>query len=203
MQKKIKTVPLTITKPEMLVQGSDREFRRLIHALFAFFARCESIRNNYAEHVGLPGPMYSILLCIRHLSADGLVNVKKVAEHLRLSGSFIAAETRKLEKLGLLTKAQNVIDRRQTVLDVTKRGAELLDQLAPMQRKVNDIQFACLNRDQFLKLIPIIENLTDCSNQALALQKYLKLGEYGEKAFSTSRNQKPVNKNNLSTKEVA
>ena len=203
MPKIKKKAPLTISRPEMLVDGSDREFRRLIHALFAFFARCEVIRNNYAEHVGLPGPQYSILLCIQHLSADGLVNVKTVAEHLRLSGSFIAAETRKLEELGLLSKAQDTNDRRQTVLVVTKEGCKLLDQLAPMQRKVNDIQFACMNGDQFLELIPMMENLTDCCGQAVALQKYLKLGEPMATASPASDKAGPNSKDIEAIEDVA
>lgn len=169
-------VPLTISRPELVVDGSDRHFRRFIHALFAVFARCEVVRNNYAEHVGLPGPQYSILLCIRHLSADGPVNVKTVATHLRLSGSFITSETRKLEELGLLTKVRDPKDRRQTRLVVTKKGGDLLDRLAPMQRQVNDVQFACLSREQFLELIPLMEELIDCCDRAIALQRYMKLG---------------------------
>lgn len=168
--------PPTISRSELLVGGSDREFRRLIHGLFAFAARCEVIRNSYAAYVGLPGPQYSILLCIRHLSADGAVNVKTVAEHLRLSGSFIASETRKLEDLGLLTKSQDPDDRRQTMLVVTGRGRELFEKLAPIQRQVNDIQFSSLSRQQFLDLIPQVESLIEGCDQAVALQRYLTLG---------------------------
>jgi hypothetical protein len=34
-----KKAPLTISRPEMVVSGSDRHFRRLVHSLFGFLAR--------------------------------------------------------------------------------------------------------------------------------------------------------------------
>ncbi|MGD9867138.1 MAG: MarR family winged helix-turn-helix transcriptional regulator [Hyphomicrobiales bacterium] len=168
--------PLTVSRPELLVNGSDREFRRLVHTLFAFAARCEVIRNSYAAHVGLPGPQYTILMCIRHLSADGPVNVKTVADHLRLSGSFIASETRKLEDLGLLTKSQDPGDRRQTMLEVTEKGREMFERLAPLQQPVSNVQFGALTQQQFRELIPLFEALVDNCDHAMALQRYLMIG---------------------------
>lgn len=189
MAKKPDIAALTVSRPELLVDGSDLEFSRLVHSLYAFFARCELIRNSYAEMSGLPGPQYSILRCIRHLNADGPVNVKTVAEHLYLSGSFIAAETRKLEEVGLLSKAENPKDRRQTVLQVTKKGRDLLDSLAPIKQQVNNTQFGCLSREQFHDLIPLVEQLIEGSDQAIALQNYLRLGAGtpGEPAKGPSR----------------
>jgi hypothetical protein len=46
---------LTISRPEMLVDGSDQQFRRLVHSLFGFFARHQSIREGHAAVIGLAG----------------------------------------------------------------------------------------------------------------------------------------------------
>jgi hypothetical protein len=41
-------IPLTTSRPELIVNGSDREFRELVHNLFGFFALHERIRNGHA-----------------------------------------------------------------------------------------------------------------------------------------------------------
>ena len=40
------------------------------------------------------------------------------------------------------------------------------------QREINDVEFGCLTREQFLLLSTIIENLIDCGDKAVALQRY-------------------------------
>jgi len=92
--------PLTVSRPELLEGGSDRKFRLLINGLFALFSTASSVRDGYAECLGLAGPQYTIMLCIRHLEADGVVNVSTIAEHTRMSGSFITVETSKLKEAG-------------------------------------------------------------------------------------------------------
>src|SRR5262245_42030927 len=88
-----KTRPLTVLRPELLVDGSDDEFRRLVNALLPFRGLHTAIRNGYAELLGLSGPAYSILLAVRTLGDSGPVNIRTIADQLRLSGSFITAET--------------------------------------------------------------------------------------------------------------
>ena len=47
--------PLTVSRPELLADGSDREFRQLVHALFGFLARHEAVRAGHAARIGLAG----------------------------------------------------------------------------------------------------------------------------------------------------
>ena len=49
------TLPLTISRPELLINGRDREFRHLVHALFGFAAHHERIRSGHARVIGLAG----------------------------------------------------------------------------------------------------------------------------------------------------
>jgi MarR family transcriptional regulator, organic hydroperoxide resistance regulator len=171
--------PATIGRPEILVDGSDRMFRSLIHGLLTFFALHEAIRDSYAAHVGLGGVQYTILQSIRHLGSRVEVNVRDVADHLRLSGSFVTVETNKLEALGLVHKEPAREDRRRVALRVTKKGAALLNDLAPMQRTVNDVQFANINRQEFLLLCRLVEQLIGSSQAALTLLHYLKGSDGG------------------------
>src|SRR5690349_13799573 len=68
------SIPLTVSRPELLSGGTDRDFRRLVHNMFAFMARHESVRDGHARHIGLAGVEYTILISIGHLGLEGDVN---------------------------------------------------------------------------------------------------------------------------------
>jgi DNA-binding MarR family transcriptional regulator len=164
---------LTTSRPELLVNGSDQEFRRLVHSLFGFLARHQKVREGHAAVIGLPGIEYTTLIAIRHLSAQGDVHVKTVADHLHLSGAFVTTVTNKLESKGLIEKAAHQGDRRRLSLTVKSRGAELLERLAPRQMQVNDVQFGCLSAREFQLLLDMVVRLIESSDRAIALQRYL------------------------------
>lgn len=165
--------PLTVSRKELLVDGTDREFRKLVHGLFTFFALHTAIRDGYAAALGLPGPQYTILLCIRNLSDAGHVNIRTVAEYLRLSASFVTAETNTLEQMGVVSKDRGEHDRRTVLLKITPRGANLLDSIAELRRRINDVEFGCLSAEEFRALVPLIERLVQSGERAHALQRYL------------------------------
>ncbi|MGP0094215.1 MAG: MarR family winged helix-turn-helix transcriptional regulator [Xanthobacteraceae bacterium] len=168
------TPPLTISRPEMLVDGSDRHFRRLVHSLFGFLARHEAVRSGHAARIGLVGIEYTVLISIRHLAVEeGDVNVNRVAEHLHLSGTFVTTVTNKLLKRGLIHKSVDPADRRRVKLEVSDNGDALLAELAPVQRQVNDVQFGCLSASEFLQLLDMVDRLIESSDRAVRLQAYL------------------------------
>lgn len=166
------SIPLTVSRPELLNNGTDRDFRRLVHNIFAFMARHETIRDGHARHIGLAGIEYTILISIGHLGLDGDVNVKTVADHLHMSGAFVTTVTSKLQTLGLVGKTQDSADRRRIALAITDKGKALLRQLAPYQCEINDVEFAPLSKEQFYTLSKILEDLIASSDKAVALQQY-------------------------------
>lgn len=174
---RVSRVPLTVLRSELLIDGSDQEFRRLVHGLFAFLALHTAIRDGYADLLGLGGPQYTILLCIRQLAADEAVSVRTIADHLRLSGSFITVETNKLEKLGLIDKARQAGDRRMVSLKLTTRGNQLLDSIAELRQQVNDIQFGTLSSEEFRNLVPLVYRLIESGERALSLLNFLRSGD--------------------------
>jgi len=167
------TFPLTTSRPELLVGGRDREFRHLIHGLFGFAAHHERIRSGHARVIGLAGIEYTVLISIAHLSQDGDVNVKTVADHLYLSGAFITAVAGRLLKLGVIDKKIDPDDRRRVALTVSADGRAALERLAPIQREVNDVEFGSLNREEFQLLTGIVDRLIESGARAVALQNYL------------------------------
>lgn len=166
-------VPLTTSRPELLVDGTDRMFRKLVHDFLAFTARHEALRNGHARRIGLAGIDYTILISLAHLSRAGSVNVKTLSDHLHVSTGFVTNVTRKLQDLGLIEKRRDLADRRKTDLTVTVKGLARLERLAPYQRRVNDAEFGALSRDQFLQLCTIVEALVATSDRALDLQHEL------------------------------
>jgi DNA-binding MarR family transcriptional regulator len=175
------SMPLTVSRPDLLVNGTDREFRRLVHNMFAFMARHEAVRDGHARRIGLAGVEYTVLISIGHLGLDGEVNVKTVADHLHISGAYITTVTSKLQTLGLVDKKPDTVDRRRISLAITEKGKDLLRQLAPYQREINDVEFACLGKDRFQLLSAIMEELIACGDKAVALQRYKTSIETGSK----------------------
>jgi DNA-binding MarR family transcriptional regulator len=165
-------LPLTVTRPDLLNDDTDRDFRKLVHNIFAFMARHEAIRDGHARHIGLAGVEYTILISIGHLALDGDVNVKTVADHLHMSGAFITTVTSKLQNLGLVEKTQDSVDRRRISLVTTEKGKSLLRRLAPYQREINDVEFGSLSKDEFQFLSKIFEDLIVSGDEAVALQRY-------------------------------
>lgn len=169
-------VPLTVSRPELIVNGSDREFRELVHNLFGFAALHERIRSGHAKFIELGGIEYTVLIAIAHLGLEGDVNVKTVADHLHLSGAFITTTTRRLLQMDLIHKTMDTVDRRRVTLTVSSKGRAALEKLAPVQRRLNDIEFDSLSREEFKFLNRLVKRLIESSDRAVALQNYLLSG---------------------------
>ena len=168
-----KGLPLTTSRPELLSNGRDRQFRHLVHALFGFAAHHERIRSGHARVIGLAGIEYTVLIAIAHLSQDGDVNVKAVAEHLYVSGAFITSVAKRLLRLGLIQKRVDSGDRRRVTLTVSEQGRAALERLGPIQRRVNDVEFGDLTRQEFELLTGLVDRLIDSGARAVTLQNYL------------------------------
>ncbi len=162
-------MPLTVSKPELLVDGEDHLFRQVVHDALGFSARLQEIRNRLGEAIGLSGPAYSILIAIEHLGQQGEVGVSKVGDHLHLSGAFVTIEVNKLVKSALVKKVPHPEDGRRVILTVTDKARALLDELAATQRPVNDTIFDGLSAKQFLSFSEIIASLVGGTEEALAL----------------------------------
>lgn len=165
---------LTTSSPELLVHGSDAAFREMVHAFFGFLARHESIRSGHGKFIGLAGIEYTTLISISHLGADGSpVSLNRLADHLHLSGAFVTNVTNRLVKQEIIVKEADPRDRRKVRLSVTHKGRVLLQQLAPVQRQVNDVQFETMKKADMLYITDMLKKLIQSSDQALKLQAYL------------------------------
>src|SRR6266480_3421092 len=114
--------PRSISRPALLVDGSDGEFRGLIHDLIAYGHRLDACRDAFAAIVGISGVQYEILMLVSR--ADGL-SIGEAAERLHRSGAFITIEANKLAAAGILEKDSDPADGRRVLLRKTKKSRQL------------------------------------------------------------------------------
>jgi DNA-binding MarR family transcriptional regulator len=170
------TPALTISRPELQIDGSDREFRGFVHGMLAFAARLEAVRSGFASLIGLTGIQYTILISVQHLQDQGDVSVSMIAEHLHVSGAFVTTETGKLLKFGLLTKRQDPQDGRRVCLRITRKGRDLLKRLAPTQVQVNDVLFEFMDGSEFKQFRAMVDRMAACGDRAVDLLDYCSRG---------------------------
>jgi MarR family transcriptional regulator, organic hydroperoxide resistance regulator len=161
-----KKTPLTVSRPALLAQGSDAEFRGLIHDLIAYVHKLDACRDAFAAIAGISGVQYEILMLVSR--ADGL-SIGEVAARLHRSGAFITIEANKLAAEGILEKAADPGDGRKVLLKMTAKSHQLLERLAPYQRRVNDVLFEFLDEKRFRDLRALAAKLVACGDRAVAL----------------------------------
>jgi DNA-binding MarR family transcriptional regulator len=164
------TPPRTISRPALLVDGSDGAFRGLIHDLIAYGHRLDACRDAFAAIVGLSGVQYEILMLVSR--ADGL-SIGEVAGRLHRSGAFITIEANKLVERRILEKASDPADGRRVLLKNTSRSLQLLERLAPHQRRINDVLFERLDARRFRQLRALARDLVSSGDRAVAMLDFL------------------------------
>ena len=165
-----KAPALTVSRPTLLVRGSDAQFRQLIHDLIAYGHRLDACRDAFAAIIGVSGVQYEILMLASR--ADGL-SVGEVAARLHRSGAFITIEANKLAQRGLLEKASDPADGRKVLLRMNAKSEQLVERLSPHQRKINDVLFECLDARRFAQLRALTSELVACGDRAVAMLELL------------------------------
>ena len=179
-------LPLTVSRPELLVDGSDELYRQLVHGLLSLAALHETIRDGIAAHVKLGGIQHTILQSIRHLGATRSIGIRDVADHLGLSGSFITVETAKLESMGLLEKKQSKTDQTPKYRSALRKRSRALKRSRLYSRRSGDLQFGGLTAKQFRELVPVILQLVQTSREALFLLHHLRHSDAPHRKLASS-----------------
>jgi MarR family transcriptional regulator, organic hydroperoxide resistance regulator len=160
-------LPPTATCPALLEKGSDRRFRTLVNDLFTIASRMELVRAHLGRRMGISGPQYSLLVAVAHLQGGRGVSVGAIAQAMHVSSAFIAAETGKMAKLGLLLKRANPDDRRGVLISLAPAGRLKLDRVSAEIRAINDLFFGALDTASFAALSAAAQALVAGSGRAL------------------------------------
>jgi len=164
--RKRSTAPLTVSRPALLVEGSDTEFREFIHDLIACGHRLDACREAFAAIAGVSPAQYEILMLVSR--ADG-ISVGEVATRLHRSGAFITIETNRLAERGVLQKLADPADGRRVLLHGTRKAREMVQRLAPYQVRTNDVLFAHLGAKRFRELRALLREQLASADRAVAL----------------------------------
>jgi len=176
------TLPPTVTREALLDRGSDRRFRALVHDLLTIATRMEVVRAHHGRRIGISGPQYSVLMAIAQLQGATGVSVGAVAQALHVSSAFIAVETGKLARLGLVLKQRNPDDGRGILLSLAPAGRLKIDRAGAEIRAVNDLFFGALDPDSFRALSAAAGDLVEGSRAAMTY-----LGAVGDKHAASLR----------------
>ncbi|WP_245454094.1 MarR family winged helix-turn-helix transcriptional regulator [Aquabacter cavernae] len=161
---------MTASRAALLVDGSDHEFRELVHDMLAFASAIQEVRNRLGQLIGLSGTQYTVLTAIARLSeSESELGVNQLAEHLHLSGAFVTIEVNKLVTAGLVTKAVNPEDRRRVVLRVTQEAVRRLNVMTRVQCPANDMLFEPLTARDFQQLRAVTAKLAGTGERTLRL----------------------------------
>lgn len=164
------SMPLTASRDALLVDGSDTEFRELVHDMLAFASAIQEVRNRLGQLIGLSGTQYTILTAIARLTQTrSELGVNQLADHLHLSGAFVTIEVNKLVTAGLVSKAVNPEDRRRVVLEVTPEAIRRLKGMNRVQCPANDMLFEPLTAKDFKQLRAITAKLAGTGPRTLRL----------------------------------
>jgi DNA-binding MarR family transcriptional regulator len=156
-----------VSRDALLERGSDRRFRVLVQDLFTIAARMESVREYFGRWMGISGPQYSLMVAIAHMQGANGVNVGAVARALHVSSAFIASESGKLARKGLLSKRKSPQDRRGVLLSVAPAGRTKIDGISKQIRAVNDLFFGVLDSASFAAVSSAASTLVESSVSAI------------------------------------
>jgi len=160
-------LPLSVSRPAVLIEGSDHEFRRLIHRMILNEARLVDIRKSIAKKVGVGGAQYTMLMAVLRLQGDCGIAISALADFLEVSGPHVTGEVRKLVAKGYVRKNANPKDKRGVLISLTRQGRSRLLAAFAFIRSVNDILFDGVTADEFRTLVRF--NQKFMKNSSLAL----------------------------------
>jgi DNA-binding MarR family transcriptional regulator len=160
-------LPPTVSRDALMERGTDHRFRVLVQDLLTIAARMESVREHFGRWMEISGPQYSLMVAIAHMQGAAGVNVGAVARALHVSSAFIASESGKLDRRGLLLKRTSPQDRRGVLLSLSPASRSKIDNISKQIRAVNDLFFGVLDSASFAAVCVAADALVESSAHAI------------------------------------
>jgi DNA-binding MarR family transcriptional regulator len=134
----METKPFDLIEPQYCVNAKVRRIHRLLNEPY----------QNLIKPYGLKGSMLSILFMIGKMHT----NQKMIAQQLVLDESTISRDLKKLEAMELIERKRGE-DARNITLDITPKGFQLLNEVAPkwaelhekVSKAIGEVQLSSLN----------------------------------------------------------
>ena len=165
--------PVTISRKEFLVEGSDAEFRRSIYAMVQSVGRLLACRDAFGRELNLTPSQFVVLMGVAHAQGSGGVTIRELADHVALASTHVTTEVRRLEEAGLLVKRPSPVDKRSVRVLLKAKGEQEVARVAPFIRLINDVLFQDIDPDALKTAQHVARQLILNSESALAeIRKY-------------------------------
>ncbi len=177
--------PLTISQRDLLVDGEDVAFRRSLYLMVLAFSRLQTCREAFGRTLGLTGAQFAVLIGTAYRQCDDGVSVRALADHIQLASTHVTTEVGRLIDRGLLIKWVNRQDRRGVLIRLSARGEAAVGEVAPFVRRVNDLLFAGVSREDFAVLSAFL--LRFAANSEEALDEIRRTARHAAKSAAAAR----------------
>lgn len=160
--------PGTITLPAMLQSGTDVAFRETIYLMVLAFSRMQSMREAFGRVLSLTASQFIVLMGAAYRQGSEGVTIRGLADHTQIATSHVTTEVGRLIDKGLLAKSANTRDRRSVLVRLTPKGEAAVLTVNPFLRRVNDLLFQNVSREDFATVSRFLTTFVLNSEYALA-----------------------------------
>jgi DNA-binding MarR family transcriptional regulator len=160
--------PATITLAPMLKAGGDVAFRETLYLMALTFSRLTTCRDAFGRMLGLTASQFIVLIGTAYRQGNEGVSIRALADHTQLAATHVTTEVGRLIAKGLLTKQPSTRDRRSVLVRLSPKGEDAIRAVNPFLRRVNDLLFTDVSREDFAIVSGFLEKFALNSEYALA-----------------------------------
>lgn len=133
-----------------------KQFGRLaMHRPFQYFAAMSCMPDDWYKHQRGPRRVFAVLA-----EKDGMTNAE-LAEELDVKPSSVTALVDRLEQGGLVCRQSSPTDKRVTLIRLTQKGRERVEERQDEREKMMDAAFASLTPEEQKKLGELLGKVAD------------------------------------------
>jgi DNA-binding MarR family transcriptional regulator len=137
--------PLTISRKDILAEGSDDQFRRMVYALVQSVSRLSAFRDVFGRELDITPSQFTVLMGIAHCQGTAGVTVRDIADHVAMAATHVTTEVGRLKRKGLVSKRPSPSDGRSVLVALSPAGRASIERVMPLIRDINDILFEHLD----------------------------------------------------------
>jgi DNA-binding MarR family transcriptional regulator len=178
------TPPLTVSHAALLQSGGDVAFRETLYLMVLTFGRLITCREAFGRALGLTGSQFAVLIGAAYAQGRDGVSIRALADHIQLASTHVTTEVGRLIRKGLLVKAVNPRDRRGVLVTLSPKGEAAVRAVSPFLRRVNDLLFKDVRRQDFAMVSRFLEGFALNSERAL---EEIRRSERGSKGRRKTR----------------
>jgi DNA-binding MarR family transcriptional regulator len=132
------------------------------------FGRLHSFREAFGRALALTGSQFIVLIGTAYRQGRDGVSIRALSDHTQLAATHVTTEVGRLIGKGLLTKSANTSDRRGVLVRLSPNGEAAIRDINPLLRRVNDLLFQNVSRDDFATVSQFLSTFVLNSEYALA-----------------------------------